>query len=322
MRAREGHVAGNRMKKRNQAECAFIDWIKERWSTPKRAVTLGPGDDCAVMRLADGARLLVTTDMFSEGTHFRLAEDGPRRVARKAIAANLSDIAAMGGEPLAAFVCVAFPRNADMAMAKALYRSMERIAGSYGCAIAGGDVVSHDAGLVISVAMLGRAGKRIVPRSGARPGHLVFVTGTLGGSIAGKHLRFAPRIAEGQALADRFGAAAMIDLSDGLSTDLGHIADESGVAVEIDARSIPISRAARRLARADGRSPLEHALNDGEDFELAFTVPPARGGKLLAQWPFATRLTAIGRVRAGRDVWLVSNDTKRRLGRSGYEHLR
>jgi len=311
------------MKGKRNGEWAFLDWLRSRWSSPNRAVLVGPGDDCAVLRSPRSEKIIVTTDMLCEGTHFRLAELGPRLVGRKAIAVNLSDIAAMGGEPLAAFLCVAFPRGTRMKLARELYLAMESMAGSHGCAIAGGDVVSHDAGLVISVCMTGRALKRVVPRSGAKPGDAVFVTGALGGSIEGKHARFTPRLDEGRALAVKFAARSMIDVSDGLSSDLGHIADESKAAIEIEERLIPISAAARRLSRRDGASPLAHALSDGEDYELAFTLSASKARYLVARWPFKTSITRIGRVREGRDTWIIQRDGKmRRLERTGYEHLR
>ena len=310
------------MAKRKRGEWALLDWIRKGWKDPGGRIPLGPGDDCAI--LASGAsKYLVTTDMLCEGTHFVLAEHGPRAVARKAIAVNLSDIAAMGGEPVAAFVCVAFPLKAGMKLGREIYSAMDRAARRYGCALAGGDVVSHDAGLVISVCMVGRPPPRPVLRSGAKAGDLVFVTGTLGGSILGRHARFTPRLAEGRWLAEKVAPSAMIDLSDGLATDIGHIADDSGVAADIDAASVPVSAAAMRLAAADGRSPLSHALSDGEDFELAFALASRKAKRLLALWPFRTKLTQIGRVRKGKDAWIINRDGKHeRLERTGYEHLR
>jgi len=305
-----------------RGEWAFLDWIRKGWKDLDGRIPLGPGDDCAI--IASGAKkYLVTTDMLCDGTHFVLAEHGPSLVGRKAVAASLSDIAAMGGEPLAAFVCVAFPRRAPMKLGRELYRAMDRVARRYGCAIAGGDVVSHDAGLVVSVCMVGTAPRRAVVRSGAKPGDLVFVTGELGGSILGRHARFAPRLAEGRWLAEKIAPNAMIDLSDGLATDIGHIADDSGVAVEIHASSVPVSRAARKSAAADGRSGLDHALCDGEDFELAFTVSARKAKRMVAAWPFRTKLTCVGRVREGKDTWIVDLEGgTRRLERTGYEHLR
>ncbi|MGB2976840.1 MAG: AIR synthase-related protein, partial [Phycisphaerae bacterium] len=163
-----------------------------------------------------------------------------------------------------------------------------------------------------------------VRRSGARPGDALFVTGTLGGSLLGRHLCFTPRVREARRLAQTIRLHAMIDLSDGLSTDLAHLCEESGVAAEVEARAVPISRDARQLARKDGRPALEHALNDGEDFELLFAVGPRDAKRLLTKNPLARlRLTRIGRVTRGRKVTLVGADGHRKvLEPRGWEHFR
>jgi len=307
------------MAGKKKGELALLEWIRKNWTAPDKAVRVGPGDDCAVIDPGT-APYLITTDMLCEGTHFVLAEHGIKRVARKAIAVNLSDIAAMGGAPLAAFVCVAFPRGGDVD-GRAMYRAMDGVARKFGCAIAGGDVVSHKGGLAISVCMIGRGPRKPILRSGARPGDSVFVTGRLGGSLLGRHLRFMPRLNEGQWLAKEIKPNAMIDLSDGLATDMGHIADDSGVAIEIDGARVPISAAARKMAAGNPRGALAHALSDGEDFELAFTVSRRKVKKLREKWPFKTKLTQIGRVRKGNDTWICDADgNTERLERSGYEH--
>lgn len=161
-------------------------------------------------------------------------------------------------------------------------------------------------------------------RSGARPGDALFVTGTLGGSLLGRHLCFTPRVREARRLAQTIRLHAMIDLSDGLSTDLAHLCEESGVAAEVEARAVPISRDARQLARKDGRPALEHALNDGEDFELLFAVGPEDGERLVAKNPLGgIRLTRIGRVTENRETTLVRTDGRREpLEPRGWEHFR
>src|ERR1019366_5184421 len=212
---------------------------------------------------------LITTDMLLEGSHFVLADVGPRRVGRKAMAVNLSDIAAMGGRPIAAFASVALPRGNTEVIAKELYLGMLDMAAPFHTDIAGGDTNSWNGGLVISVTVLGEPGPQgPILRRGARPGDWLFVTGPLGGSILGKHLDFTPRIKEALLLQEHAAIHAMIDISDGLSADAFHICEESACGLVLVAERIPIADAARGLAV--GKAPLDHALTDGEDFELAF----------------------------------------------------
>src|SRR5207253_7470006 len=230
-------------------------------------VLLGPGDDTAALGWPADTPCLVTADMLLEGSCFLLAEAGPRRVGRKAMAVNLSDIAAMAGRPVAAVVSVGLPRRGGRALAEELYRGLREVADAFDTAIVGGDTNSWDGPLVISVTLLGEAtGRGPVRRSGARPGDWLLVTGPLGGSILGKHLDFTPRVREALRLHEAADLRAMIDVSDGLAADLQHICRESGCGAVLDAGRIPIADAARALN--DGRAPLEHALTDGEDFEL------------------------------------------------------
>jgi thiamine-monophosphate kinase len=281
-------------------------------------VPLGPGDDCAVV--ATSPHTLVTTDMLLEGTHFVLADAGPYRVGRKAIAVNLSDIAAMGGRPVAAIVSVALPQSGTQAIAEALYAGMRSIADEFGTALAGGDTNSWPHGLVITVTLLGEPGPQgPIGRSGAQPGDWLMVTGALGGSLAGRHLEFTPRVHEALALQNHATLHAMIDISDGLAADVNHLCEESGCAAALHADAIPISSAARQTN--DGRSALEHALGDGEDFELAFAVPPADGDRLLRTQPVAgITLHHIGEFTAGTGLTLIENGRARPLAARGYVH--
>src|SRR5439155_21407130 len=186
-------------------EFAYIDWLRRQTPADARLL-VGPGDDCAVLRLNPDVPVLVTTDMLMEGTCFRLTEAGPRLVGRKAMAVNLSDIAAMAGRPVAAVVSVALPRQNGRALAEELYWGLRDLADAFGTAIAGGDTNSWDGPLVIALTLLGEATARgPVRRSGAKPGDWLLVTGPLGGSILGKHLTFTPRVREAlqlHALAD------------------------------------------------------------------------------------------------------------------------
>jgi thiamine-monophosphate kinase len=299
-------------------EFAFIDWVRDR--TPKHSnVALGPGDDTAVVRFASGSNVLVTTDMLLDGSCFILAEAGPRRVGRKAMAVNLSDIAAMAGKPVAAVVSVGLPRAGGRSLGEELYGGLREVADAFETAIVGGDTNSWDGPLVISVTLLGEpTGRGPVKRIGAKPGDWLLTTGPFGGSILGRHLDFEPRIREAIRLHELADLHAMIDVSDGLAADVWHLCAESGVGAVLKAEAIPVSDAAR--AMNDGRTALDHALVDGEDFELVFAVSPADGRRLIESQPVAgIQLAAIGEfVQAG--LWLESAGTRQALEQRGYVH--
>jgi thiamine-monophosphate kinase len=299
-------------------EFDYIRWLRQRTPAHPR-VAVGPGDDCAVLRLSS-APLLVKTDMLLENSHFVLQQAGPRRVGRKALAVNLSDIAAMGGRPVAAVVSVGLPRRGAVPLAEELYQGMREIADEFDTAIVGGDTNSWDGGLVVSVALLGDAGPQgPILRSGAKPGDWLFVTGALGGSILGKHLDFTPRIREALQLQEHASIHAMLDISDGLAADVNHICEESNCGAVLVAERIPISDLARQLY--DRGTFLEHALGDGEDFELVLAVAPDEGRKLLEQQPVAgINLAWIGECTAERELYLELNGQRRQLPPYGYVH--
>src|SRR6266436_780178 len=266
-------------------EFAFIDWLRRRTPADAR-VLIGPGDDTAAVRFTPGAPCLVTTDMLLEGSCFRLVEAGPRLVGRKAMAVNLSDMAAMAGKPVAAVVSVGLPRDGGRALAEELYLGLREVADAFDTALVGGDTNSWDGALVISVTLLGEAtGRGPVRRSGARPGDRLLVTGPLGGSIQGKHLDFTPRVREALQLNAAADLHAMIDISDGLAADVHHLCEESRCGAVLHAETISLTPEASALA--DGRSPLEHGLSDGEDFELVFAVSPEEGRRLIDTQPIA-----------------------------------
>ncbi len=298
-------------------EFEYIAWLRARTPADPR-VLVGPGDDCAA--LAPPAReLLVTTDMLMDGTDFVLAEVGPRRVGRKAMSANLSDIAAMAGTPTAAVVSAVLPRGAGRSLAAELYLGLRDVADVFGVSIVGGDTNSWDGPLVISVTALGEAGERgAVRRSGARPGDWLFVTGPLGGSILGRHLDFTPRVREAQALHLAAELHAMIDVSDGLAADLNHVCEESRCGAVLNAEAIPIAPAAVELSRTSGKTPLEHALGDGEDFELVFAVSPEDGEKLLRDPP-VPGLAKIGEC-VEAELWIESAGRREKLAPAGWVH--
>ena len=262
--------------------------------------------------------MLFKTDGVIDGVHFDSARAKPGEIGHKAVARGLSDIAAMGCVPAFAVVAMMVPRQAREAFIRGVIRGMERTARRFNTPIVGGDVASHAGRLAITVALLGEArGVRPIRRNGARPGDALAVTGALGGSLLGKHLRFTPRVREGLALNRRFELHAMIDISDGLATDLGHLCDESGVGAVIREDLLPISRAARQMAKRDGRSGLQHALTDGEDYELLFAVPRIEGPRVAR----SGKGLIIGEVVSAPGVYLEGGDGGlREIRPDGWDH--
>ena len=298
-------------------EFDYIARLRSRTPSDPR-VPVGPGDDCAVLAPV-GGQLLVTTDMLMDGTDFVLAECGPWRAGRKAMAANLSDIAAMAGRPVAAVASLGLPRRGGRALAEELYQGMRDVADAFDTALVGGDTNSWDGPLVISVTVLGEAtGPGPVTRGGAKPGDWLLATGPFGGSIRGKHLDFTPRVREALRLHEFAHLHAMIDVSDGLAADVGHLCAESGCGAVLRAEAIPVSEDASRMG--DALTPLEHALRDGEDYELVFAVSPEDGRRLVAAQPVpGVTLAAIGEcVEAG--LWLEAGGSRRPLEPHGYVH--
>lgn len=291
------------------------------------SVVVGAGDDCAVLDvgLAD-RQLLFKTDAVVEGVHF-LRDAPAEKVGRKALARCLSDLAAMGGTPGAAVITLGLPPGREPVWAQQLYAGLQELAAQHGVAVVGGETTASPQGAFISVAMLGYVQRgRAVLRSGAKAGDAIFVTGELGGSAAGRHLDFEPRLPEARWLCDHFDLHAMIDLSDGLAGDLRHILHASGVGAELLADAIPVSRAAKQAARKlDGAgTALAAALSEGEDFELLFTVSPSDAVSVLDQWKETfpgISLSCIGRITAEQGVHLRDKTGVRPLTVRGYNHL-
>jgi thiamine-monophosphate kinase len=292
-----------------------------------KSVVTGAGDDCAVLDLGLPDRLvLFKTDAVVEGVHFT-ADAAPEQIGHKALARCLSDVAAMAGTPNSAVVTLALPREFDAARIEKIYAGMGALARRCEVAIVGGETVLNPGPLLVSVALLGTAlrGKCLL-RSGALAGDVLFVTGELGGSLAGRHLEFEPRLAEARWLADNFSVHAMIDVSDGLAGDLRHIMKASRVGAELLATAIPISRAARLAARAEGsvKPPLLAALTDGEDFELLFTVAARDAVPLLDAWKEhfpKLKLTCIGKINERDGLIIRDKDGVRPLEAHGYVHF-
>lgn len=286
-------------------------------------VVVGPGDDAAVVRPRKDRDVVLKCDAIVEGVHF-LPSASPQQIGHKAAARVLSDFAAMGATPRYLLISLAAPASTPIQRIRAIYRGIHKIADAYSVSVVGGETVRATQ-LALHVFGSGDVSRGLaLKRSGAKPGDVVLVTGALGGSITGRHLRFTPRIEEGNWLAKQGWATAAIDISDGLSTDIFHLVTASGAGADLLASEIPIAAAARRMQ--DGRSPLDHALRDGEDFELLFTVPRARVEAFAAAWlrRFPTPVTPIGFItREKGGVRLIAKDgSTRNLASDAYEHFR
>jgi thiamine-monophosphate kinase len=304
---------------RDLGEFRLIRRLRRTIGAVDPSVIVGIGDDCAVLSLRDARKyLLLTCDPVVEGIHFKPSTP-PRQIGWKAMARNLSDIAAIGGLPCWAVVSLGLRAGTSVNTAEQIYRGLRAAARPFGCQIVGGDIahVRHEQFVVVT--LVGEVEKSsLVLRSGSKIGDSVFVTGALGGSLRGKHLTFTPRIAEARWLARHFPIHAMIDVSDGLSSDLQRLIDasKSRLGFEIHAAEIPIAPAAH--------GKLDAALNDGEDFELLFTIDPRHVTALRKRWAqdFTLPLTEIGRVVRSHGVKLIGRDgRKTSLPPKGYDHF-
>ncbi len=303
-------------------EREFLHWLRQRISTDRRVV-VGIGDDAAVLAPLSES-LVVTTDTVTDQVDFRLDEVGARRAGRKALAVNLSDLAAMAARPLAAFVSLVVPRQNGLEIAQGVLQGMLPLAEEYDVPLAGGDTNSWDGALAISVTLLGSVSARgPLLRSGARPGDRLLATGCFGGSLLGHHLDFVPRVRQATVLHEQFRLHAGTDVSDGLAIDTQHLADESGCGAVLQLDSIPIRDAAVQAGRASGRAPLDHALGDGEDFELLLAVPPDTARQVIEFQHAAlanVTLTDIGYFVSEPGLWSEQAATRRPLTATGWQH--
>jgi len=323
------------MRLKDLGERRIISRIRQSFSGKRPGVILGIGDDAAVVR---GPRtLLMTQDLLVEDVDFRRALHPPRLLGRKSLNVNLSDLAAMGGRPLHAVLGLALPGNIGVTWLDEFLSGFREAARAARVALVGGDI-SAAARIMIAVTVTGET-SLFVTRYGAGPGDRIFVSGTLGDSAAGRrllergakpgksrpagHLLQAfldpsPRLELGFLLAQRKLASAMIDISDGLTVDLWHICEESGVGAEVELERIPLSKELRRASRR----PLALALNGGEDFELLFTVPPDNVSR-LRHLGSRFKVMDIGRITAGKKIMAVDSTGKAKpLKIGGYEHFK
>jgi thiamine-monophosphate kinase len=303
-------------------ELDLIQWLSEQLPSSDR-LRLGIGDDAAVLDWQQDRGLVVTTDLLVDRVHFDLASGvDPQRVGRKSLAVNLSDLAAMAAQPVGAVVSLALPRSGGLELAKSLFQGMLPLAEAFDCLIVGGDTNSHDGPLVVSVTAFGEpSASGVWTRSGAKPGDRLLVTGSLGGSLLGKHLDFTPRVSEALQLAQQYDVHAAMDISDGLSLDLARLAKQSNCGAKLIAADIPLSNDAQQASKHSGQLALEHALSDGEDFELLLAVSPSTAAKMLADQPLDLLLTDIGSITATPELLLIDKHGQSvPLKPTGYEH--
>lgn len=320
-------------------EKALIRRIRRQTKAPRGQgmVRAGIGDDAAILKCPAGFEALVTTDFSLEGVHFRREWHPPDSVGHRCLTRGLSDIAAMGGEPTAAFLSLALPSDLPQSWVDRFMTGLLRLAREFGVQLAGGDTAASPAGVLADIVVVGRvpAGKALL-RSGAHPGDSIYVTGELGRSawtlhllhegglaaLGGKaksryrahaaHFYPQPHIAVGRRLREQGLATAAIDVSDGLSTDLGHVCEESGVGALVNGAAIP---------RASGwaASSLHYALHSGEDYELLFTAPQSHP---VPSRIAGARVTRIGEIIRGRGMWLVDRHGRRKpLLPRGWQHF-
>jgi thiamine-monophosphate kinase len=307
-------------------EREFHAWLASRLPASAR-VRVGVGDDAAILRWLEAQDVVVTTDAVTDQVDFRLPEIEPRQAGHKALGVNLSDLAAMAATPVAALVSLVLPRagagsRSAFDLAVELYEGMLPLAERFNLDIVGGDTNSWDGPLVISVTVIGRTTARgPLRRRGARVGDALLVTGSLGGSILGRHLQVTPRVVEALRLHENYELHAGIDISDGLALDASRLAEASGCGAALRLGSIPISPDAERLAASTGRTPVEHALGDGEDFELLFAAPREAAEAMVRDQSLGVSITKIGVVVERPGLWqFTDEDELHPLEPSGYEH--
>jgi thiamine-monophosphate kinase len=319
-------------------EHALIARIKQRLTTPQWVV-VGPGDDAAAIEPVRGALEVITTDAQVEGVHFDRRFVPPDAIGHRALAVNLSDLAAMGARPRAALLSMALPPALELDAFDRIVDGFLALAARYGVSLIGGNITHTSGPLVLDVTALGNAHPRkVLTRDGALVGDEVYVTGTLGdaatgllrlqedhsaGEQAGRYLRPDPRVRAGVLLGKNGAATSCMDLSDGLADGVRQIAEASSVGMTLDGGSIPVGPETREWLSRKGRDPIDVALRGGDDFELIFTVRPKQSGRLRAVRRHLGDLpiTRIGVVTRARRLIVKDEQGERELP-EGYEHFR
>lgn len=330
------------MKIGDLGEFSFIERIKPGCLNRKSGIVSGIGDDCAVFQAGKGRAILLTTDMLIEDIHFRRHEIPPRLLGRKSLAASISDIAAMGGTPGEALISIGIPRNLEIDYLDHLYDGLKAIAAEYEINILGGDTVLSPDRLVVNIALTGEEDiEQVLYRDGAKPGDIIFLSGKVGSAAAGldllksgrefeyrialleSHFNPVPHVWSGRVIASSGLASSMIDISDGLAGDLGHICRDSGVGAAIELDNIPVSKELASYCSLHRLSIENFILYGGEDYVLLGTVPedssPALEDALKSQ---ECEYYMIGRITEEKSIKLLYGDGRfRELERSGYDHF-
>jgi thiamine-monophosphate kinase len=329
-------------------EFSLIDRLKQIVDTERSDIVVGIDDDAAVLTDHGDTLLLATVDSHVEQVHYLPYLSTPQQIGRRALVVNLSDIAAMGGYPQFALVSLALPKQTDVEWVEELYRGMQAEAGRHGVAIIGGNITSSPSGVCIDITLIGRVHRsHLLLRSGAKPGDLVLVTGHVGEAFAGLHLVFNPRlpvdpairtrlitryiepqarVAEAAAIARLQVATAMIDVSDGLSGDIGHICEKSGVGVRVWCNRLPVSSEARQVAEAMDTPFWQFALDGGDDYGLCFTAPAEAVDTIVTTVAneTGTSISVIGEIvpaAEGRTL-VLPDDQAIPLSTSAWQHFR
>jgi len=334
-------MSGNGLHPRSEVDA--LERLMDILGDPKRIdVARGIGDDCAVLSFPGEFDLLLTVDTVISGIHFSTQWQSPYGIGWRALAASVSDVAAMGGEPLAGLVALGIPGGWDEELV-GIYQGLHDLSARLHVDIVGGDISALPSGLSISITVLGRVMRgKCVFRNGARIGDDIWVTGALGGGEAVRQMaqrgikgpewdrglmeyeRILPRIEEARFLAQELPLSSMIDISDGLSTDLFHICRMSRVGAALDETRIPVHGSALFVATQTGLNPLELALNGGEDFELCFTASGGSGIRVAEEFAerFGLQMTKIGRISGSDLILRDRNGHSRPLNPGGYDHLK
>lgn len=302
-------------------ERVFLDWLRSQISASE-AVVLGPSDDCAIVNVSSGCQQVLTTDMLMDGVDFVCSQQDLSSIGRKCMAVNLSDLAAMGASPKFALVSLSLPQVWSVAQAQKLMNGILSMSQEYGMSVIGGDTNRWDRPLVVSITAIGEvASGEAWRRSGAQIGDRLVVTGPCGGSLLQKHLSFLPKIAEANWLREHRGIHAAIDISDGLAWDTWQLARASGLGAILNESDIPIAADAVIRAADTGRSALQHAMEDGEDFELVLAIEPKCLSSIQQNWPFQHPLVDFGEVVEADGFWVRGADGFMTSYRpNGYEH--